>query len=318
VSDARPSDVPEIIGGRYRVLAELGRGNMGRVLKVAHVHTGETLAMKVLFVHRGSVAAIRERFGREARSLAQVRSEHVVRVVDADIAPELDSAPFIVTELLEGEDLARYLGRRGRLDASEVVHLLQQVALGLARVHEAGLVHRDLKPGNIFLHRTGADRGHPAASDRVVVKLLDFGLVKPAAGGNDEEFTITRAGEILGTPLYMSPEQVLGASEVIGPATDIWSVGILAFHLLAGRAYWNLREMPRGVFDIGVSTIRPPSMIDATLSVAFDAWFLRSCARNPAARWPDALTQARIRAPEPRRRRRAARHRSDERAGAAA
>jgi class 3 adenylate cyclase/tetratricopeptide (TPR) repeat protein len=280
-ADQPVPDTPSTVGGRYRVLGELGRGNMGRVLRVSHLHTGETLAMKVLFVDRGDSAGVVDRFRREARSLGQIRSEHVVRVVDADIAPELGGAPYIVTELLEGEDLAHHLRRRGRLDPNAVVQLLHQVSLGLARVHEAGLVHRDLKPGNIFLHHH---------QDRVVVKLLDFGLVKVAA--DDDQDAVTHAGVIIGTPHFMSPEQVTGPADGIGRATDIWSVGILAFHLLTGRSYWNLREMPRGVFDIATAPLRPPSVIDPSLSMSFDAWFQRSCARNPAARWPDAVAQA--------------------------
>lgn len=282
---SRPADLPEIIGGRYRVLGEIGRGGMGRVLKVEHLHTGEVLAMKILLAQRFRSPDALERFRREARTLAQVRGEHVVRVIDADIAPELGETPYIVTELLHGEDLNRYLKRRGRLDASEVSHLLNQLALGLARVHRARLVHRDLKPGNIFLDRQ---------EDRVVLKLLDFGLVKPAAAGDEDE-ELTREGQVLGTPLFMSPEQVHGQVESVTAASDIWAVGMIAYSLLTGRNYWDLRQSPRGIFEIGAAPLQPPSLRsearEAGLTGAFDAWFLRSCALNPASRWPDAITQ---------------------------
>lgn len=268
------------------MLAEIGRGGMGRVLKVEHLHTGEILAMKVLLAQRFQSADALERFRREARSLAQVRGEHVVRVMDAGIAAELGETPYIVTELLNGEDLNRYLKRRGRLDPAEVSGLLHQLARGLMRVHRSGLVHRDLKPGNIFLDRQ---------EDRTALKLLDFGLVKLTAAVDDAEMELTREGQVLGTPLYMSPEQVHGQTESITAAADIWAVGMIAYGLLTGHTYWDLRQMERGIFEIGAAPLRPPSQRiearEAGLTAAFDAWFLRSCALNPAARWPDALTQ---------------------------
>jgi serine/threonine protein kinase/tetratricopeptide (TPR) repeat protein len=284
--NTRPADIPATIGSRYRVLGEIGRGGMGRVLKVEHLHTGEILAMRVLWAHRSGAPDMVERFRREARSLAQVRGDHVVRVIDADVAVELGDAPYLVTELLDGEDLNSYLKRRDKLEPAEVSHLLRQLALGLARVHRAGLVHRDLKPGNIFLHRQ---------EGRSVVKLLDFGLVKPAASDADEaELSLTRDGQVVGTPQFMSPEQVHG--QATGPASDMWAVGILAYLLLTGRPYWDLRQMPRGVFDVGSAPLQPPSSKagaerEACLTMAFDAWFMRSCALNPAARWPDPVTQ---------------------------
>jgi predicted ATPase/class 3 adenylate cyclase len=283
-SDQRPSDVPEIVGGRYQVIGEIGRGGMGRVLKVTHIHTGETLALKLLVPPaRGNQGSALERFRREARSLAQVRGDHVVRVIDADLAPELGGAPYLVMEYLEGEDLNDLLARRGRLSPAEVVPLLWQVALGLVRVHRAGLVHRDLKPANIFLHRV---------DQRTIVKLLDFGLVRPVGPPPDEaQGAVTGLREVVGTPLFMSPEQVHASPDAIGTATDIWATGVIAYYLLTGEPYWNLREMPRGMFDIGAAPLTPPSLLDPSLTVAFDAWFLRSCSRNPAARWPDPLVQ---------------------------
>ncbi len=278
----RPADLPEIIGGRYRVLDEIGHGGMGRVLRVEHLHTGEILAMKVLLAARTGESQTLDRFRREARSLAQVRGDHVVRVIDADIAPELDGTPYLVMELLEGEDLAGCLRRRGKLTPAEVAGLVHQLALGLARVHKAGLVHRDLKPGNIFLCQQDG---------RVTLKLLDFGLVKSAFGVDDDSVTVT--GAAVGTPLFMSPEQIHGRTDAVGPAADIWAVGIVTFYLLTGRRYWEPAQLPRGILDIGSGPLEAPSTRDSSLTVAFDSWFLRSCALNPAARWPDPLTQAR-------------------------
>lgn len=278
--DGRQTDLPAVLSGRYRVLGEIGRGSMGRVLRVEHLHTGEPLALKLILDHRGMDPATTARFRREMRASASIRSEHVVRVTDAGFAPELDGAPFLVMELLRGETLASFAARRGPLPREEVVTLLRQVARGLEKVHLAGLVHRDLKPQNIFLHEQ---------DDRVVVKLLDFGLVKPLA--RDADATLTHAGVVLGTPLYMSPEQAWGDPAEVGPAADIWSVGLVAFELLTGRRYWQVDRVQRLLLEIERGAQIPPSAFAPALPPTFDAWFLRSCHRDPEARWPSAEVQ---------------------------
>src|SRR5690606_35089382 len=153
--------------GRYRVLGEIGRGGMGWVLHVEHLFTGAHLALKVLSRGTGAQSGDLERFKIEARAPALIRSKHVVRVTDADVAAELDGALFLVMELLDGLDLEQYLARRQRMSHRDTLIILAQAAQALDRAHAVGIVHRDLKPANMFLHRD--DGG-------MIVKLLDFGI----------------------------------------------------------------------------------------------------------------------------------------------
>ena len=163
-----PTDL--LIAGRYRVFAEIGRGAMGAVWLVEHVHTGDQLALKVMHQSFGNSPELVERFRREARAAAKIKSDHVVRVIDADISPELGGMPFMVMEMLNGEDARKRLRTVGAFPRDQTVHILWQVARALDRAHAVGIVHRDIKPENLFFHRheTGVE----------IVKLLDFGVAK--------------------------------------------------------------------------------------------------------------------------------------------
>lgn len=278
------SDIPSIIGRRYRVLEELGRGSMGRVLRVQHLHTGEKLAMKVLLAHAGADRDIVERFKREARAPAMIKSENVVKIIDADVAPELNGAPFLVMELLDGVDLEQHLQRRGRLSPAEVVNLIGQIGRALDKAHASSIIHRDLKPANLFLH---------FADGRTTLKILDFGISKMVP--RDKEPTSiagTRDGTIMGTPQYMSPEQARGATMSHGPPSDIWSVGIITYKLLTGRDYWTARSFADLLVEILAGPMPAPSTAFPFLPTAFDAWFARSCNRNASARWSSAGEQS--------------------------
>jgi serine/threonine protein kinase len=281
---------PSIIGARYRVLRELGRGGMGVVYLVEHAHTGDHLALKVLLAHAGASAEVVQRFKREARTPARIRSEHVVRITDADVAPELGGAPFLVMECLEGSDLEKTLERSGPLSPEMTVWVLAQVASALDRAHGLGIVHRDLKPENIFLHRR--ESGEP------IIKILDFGISKMSGDGlgGIAQAGLTRSGVAMGTPLYMAPEQARGESG-IGPATDVWAVGLITYRLLTGRIYWTSQTLAELMVELLTAAMRPPS-VGGGLPLGFDAWFLRSCERDPGRRWRtvgeqiDALAEA--------------------------
>jgi serine/threonine protein kinase len=162
------------------------------------------------------------RFLREARSAAQIRSPHIVQILDVGID---GGVPFIAMELLQGESLAERLARAGPLSPAEVARVLNQVARGIGRAHAAGLVHRDLKPDNIFLERN---------EDEETVKVLDFGIAKELAPGFDPDSGATRTGTLIGSPHYMSPEQAEGSSD-LDHRTDIWSLGVVAFECLVGK-----------------------------------------------------------------------------------
>ncbi|HEX2573972.1 MAG TPA: TOMM system kinase/cyclase fusion protein [Polyangia bacterium] len=275
--------LPSIIAGRYQVLGELGRGGFGRVYRVQHLRTGETLALKVLLKHVDADPTAIERFQREARAPALIRSEHVVRITDADVAPELGDAPFLVMELLEGVDLQHYLARHGKLPPADVIEILRQIARPLDKAHAVGIIHRDLKPANVYLHR---------GESGVIVKLLDFGISKMSSAAllEADAITMTATGAALGTPLYMPPEQALGRQD-IGPAADLWSTGMLAFTLLVGRPYFAARAIGELMLAILHDPLVPPSQQAPELPATFDAWFARSCDRDPAQRWSSAAEQ---------------------------
>jgi serine/threonine-protein kinase len=215
-----PAELPAVIGARYRTVREIGRGGMGVVIEVEHIHTGARLALKLLVAQSNASGQTVERFKREARASAQINSEHVVRVTDADVAPELGNAPFVVMELLEGSDLDVFAGAEPQTSA-RVIAWLRQVARGLDKAHRLGIIHRDLKPANLFL--TSREDGTP------LVKILDFGIAK--VGGATKK--MTQAGSVFGTPHYMSPEQAAGAS--VDHRTDIYALGVILYEMASGK-----------------------------------------------------------------------------------
>jgi serine/threonine-protein kinase len=283
--DARDLAVGEVFGNGYRIVRRSKAGGMGAIYEVIHLGTRRRRALKVLLPQLVADDAQRERFTREATVTADVKSEHLVEVFDAGI-DAATSMPYLVMELLEGEDLGEILAKRGRLPHAEVVELLAQAARALDRTHAAGVVHRDLKPSNVFVSRR--DDGSPW------VKLLDFGIAKIALFGA-EGATNTSA---LGTPLYMAPEQVR-ANRRLGPAADRYALAQLAYRMLVGAAYWD--EERRGADSVMELLViisrgaREPASQRAerrgvTLPAAFDAWFAKAAAPKPQGRYEDAAT----------------------------
>ena len=275
---ATPVPLPPAIGRKYRPLRLIAKGGMGAVYEVVHANTGEHLALKLMLARSLLTPDLVERFRREARIHSSVKSENVVRVVDADVAPELDDAPFLVMELLAGQDFERISLER-QPSAGEVVDWMRQLAPALDKAHREGIVHRDLKPENLYL----AEReGLPP-----IVKILDFGIAKITAEG---EGNSTATGQILGTPRYMAPEQAVGAKEV-SAAADRFALGLIAFRLLCGRHYFTgdnwvglLREVSRG-------PVARPSALGSDRGSAFDAWFARACALQPGDRFATCVEQ---------------------------
>jgi serine/threonine protein kinase len=251
---------------------------MGAVYVVEHVNTGGLWALKVMLDCTKLQAERASRFRREARASARITSEHVVKVTDADTAPELDGAPFLVMELLDGTDVERLLAKRGRLEPREVVDILAQVARGLDRAHAAGVVHRDLKPENIFMHRR--------EDGSSIVKVLDFGISKVLRPDGDmSTANVTGATDVMGTPLYMAPEQAAARHEQVGPPTDVWAIGLMTIRMLTGQIYWQGDTIAEVFVQIMSATRWPPSQRWPQFSPAFDAWFQRSTAPRPADRF---------------------------------
>jgi len=273
-----PPELPELIGGKYRPLAVIGEGAMGIVYSVEHTLTGEQLALKVMTAHHGATREAIERFKREARAAAKIKSEHVVRIIDADVAPELDRAPYLVMDLLDGVDLEKASGDNP-LPAQTVVEWLRQIARVLDKAHRIGITHRDLKPENLFL--THREDGRP------LIKILDFGIAKFAA----ESTGTTQSGQILGTPLYMSPEQARGDADLIGPSADLYALGLIAYKLLAGYPYWDATSVAGIIGQVLYEPMTPPSVRGCNWGPLFDAWFFRACNRDAALRFGSPVEQ---------------------------
>lgn len=254
---------------------------MGVVYEVEHEHTGERLALKLLFAQSHPSAHPSgdtiNRFKREARASARIKSENVVRVTDAGVASDVNGSPFIVMELLEGTDLD-HLTKSEAQPAHTVIDWLRQVARALDKAHRLGIIHRDLKPENIFLAKR--DDGSS------IVKLLDFGIVKMLT-----EKSTTQGGQLLGTPMYMAPEQINRDAATITGATDRYALGLIAYKLLTGRHYREGEMLVQVVADVMRGRVASPSSRGSTLGKGFDRWFKRACHPEPEARFPTAGDQ---------------------------
>jgi serine/threonine protein kinase len=272
--------LPEIIGGKYRPRRVLGAGSTGTVYSVEHTLTGEVLALKVMTSHLGGSPEAVARFKREALVVSKIRSQHVVRIFDADVAPELNGAPYLVMDLLEGVDLEQ-LSDEKPVEPVVVVNWLRQVADPLDQAHRIGIIHRDLKPENLFLTRD--EDGSP------LIKILDFGIARIAT----ESMSIgtTQWGQLLGTPLYMAPEQARGDPTQVCPSTDLYALGLIAYKLLAGTSYRTGTTLTVMLEEIVRGPLRTPSEVRPDFSPEFDCWFLRACHADPGRRFASAEQQ---------------------------
>jgi serine/threonine-protein kinase len=261
-----------VVADRFRLLRLLRKGGMGK-LWLAH-HTRLDIPCAVKFIREDLVSSreILARFEREAKAAAQIRSPHVVQILDHGVWAD---APYIAMEWLEGEDLEARLGRSKALDPFETFAIASQVARALTKAHASGLIHRDLKPANIFLARDG---------DHEVVKVLDFGVVKIMATGLEEW---TASGSLLGTPSYMSPEQARGL-KVVDHRADIWALGVIVFRCLVGRL-----PVPNdtGVGDQLFRIITGPRVIPSSIAPVppgFDDFWIRATAGELSQRFQSA------------------------------
>ncbi len=222
--------IGRVLDGRYRLDKVVGSGGMGAVYEATHTGTGRRVAVKLIQQMALGDTDVWNRFQREARASSTIDTRHIVEVIDSGRDPET-GLPFMAMELLRGEDLGALIERKQRgLDASLAVRLVAQACIGLAKAHRAFVVHRDIKPANLFLTEE-------AESDEVIVKLLDFGIakVRPATPLEGDGLHLTQTGKLLGTPLYMSPEQAQGAKD-IDARTDIWSIGAVLYEALTGQS----------------------------------------------------------------------------------
>ncbi|MEZ4443934.1 MAG: serine/threonine-protein kinase [Polyangiaceae bacterium] len=258
----------------------LSSGGGGTLWVAAHMRMHTQVAVKFLAGHLMSDPKSRARFLREARLASEIDSPHLVHTYDTGLLA--DETPYIVMEWLEGESLKQRIKREGRLHPAEAASVVAQVAKALTRTHEAGVVHRDIKADNVFLLRS---EGAP------LVKVLDFGVAKRLPHSDEDLSVITAVDETLGTPAYMSPEQLRRAHEV-DHRTDIWSLGVLAYLLLMGILPFAAEDYPTVCLLITEGRYFRPSTVDRRWPPTLDAWLGRTLAVDRDRRFYTAAEAA--------------------------
>jgi len=262
-----------VVAGRFKLNRLIGRGGMGSVWHATHLGLDTACAVKFIEGEFASLPEAQARFEREAKAAAQLKSPHVVTIMDHGV---WENTPYIAMELLDGEDLGKRLTSAGALPPSEVNTVIQQVCRALTKAHQAGIVHRDLKPDNIFLVRD---------DDREIVKVLDFGIAKTNATGLDTGNN-TKTGAMLGTPYYMSPEQAQGI-KTVDSRSDLWSLAIIVFQALTGKLPFDSEALGDLLVKIIVAPVPVPSQL-GRVPPQFDRWWSRAADRDPTKRFQTA------------------------------
>jgi serine/threonine-protein kinase len=275
--EAREALVGKTIAGRYVLRGLLGHGGMGAVYEAEHLGLGKRVAIKFVDPEFATDEKVVARFAREARAMSAIESAHIVTVFDAGTE---DGRPYLVMELLRGEDLGQRLRRTRRAALAEAMHIVAQVLKGLARAHGAGIVHRDLKPDNVFLVKHD--------TDPLFAKIVDFGISKierPRA--NTSPLALTGRGTVLGTPFYMSPEQAQALPDVDG-RTDLYSVGAILFECLTGRPPHTGESYEQIILSICMREAPSVQVYDPALPAEVAAFVTRSLLRDRTQRFTSA------------------------------
>jgi serine/threonine-protein kinase len=285
----------KLVGGRYALESLLGQGGMGEVWRARHVALNTLVAIKFLVGASAHKLSTRKRFLTEAQVTAQLKTRHAVQVFDFGVTD--DGQPYLVMELLDGETLGHRIARLKRLDVASTVQFLEQAARALDRAHGVGIVHRDFKPDNIVI---SVDE-----EGREAVKVLDFGIAKilndleasdaddgDALEGVQKAFaTFTRTGTVLGTPLYMAPEQVRNSAD-LDMRADIWAFGVVAYQCLTGAPPFEGTNLIDLFERISKCEHAPARSLNDTLPEAFDQWFDIACAPDVSKRFASAKIAA--------------------------
>jgi serine/threonine protein kinase len=286
-------DVPAIgtiLAGKYRVDGVVGAGGMGVVVAAEHVTLGQIVAVKLLTLRGLDEARAKEsraRFVREGRAAARLTSDHVVRVYDVGTLD--DGAPFMVMELLRGDDLGNIIGKHGPCPPDLAVEYVVQACDAVGEAHGHGIVHRDLKPSNLFVTKRGD--GHP------VVKVLDFGISKAMPSGDDPfEGSLTATRTVVGSPYYMSPEQVRDAKRV-DARSDIWSLGMILYELLVGEPAFSADTLPGICAAIAADAPQPVRERRADVSPELEAIVMRCLEKDASKRFQTVAEFVRALAP---------------------
>jgi serine/threonine-protein kinase len=272
-----PVQLGDVLAGKYRIERVLGAGAMGVVVAATHMELGELRAIKFMRASLIQDAGAVERFLREARATARLKSRHVAKV--HDVGRLETGAPYIVMEHFDGSDLKSLISGRGALPVAEAVHYVREACEAIGEAHAVGIIHRDLKPSNLFLAIEGGARS---------VKVLDFGVAKLADGaGSDPNAEMTGTAEVLGTPLYMAPEQMRSTRGVDGRA-DLWSLGVILYRALTGKTPFIGQTTPEVCISVMVDEPLPPSALRADLPIGLDAVVMRCLEKDPGRRFATA------------------------------
>jgi len=278
--------VGEIIGNKYRVERVLGAGGMGVVVAARHVELEERVAIKLLLPHMLTDPAAVGRFYREAKAAARIKGEHVARVFDVDRLP--NGAPYMVMEFLEGTDLSGWLAQQGTLPSQQAVDFIVQACVAVADAHALGIVHRDLKPANLFCLRR--------SDGQLCIKVLDFGISK-ISESNNAGMSFTQTSAVMGSPLYMSPEQFRSSKNVDG-RTDIWALGGILFELLTGQPPFSAAA---SVTELAIKIAMEPApsaqALRPDLPPGLAAVIARCLEKDPERRYPTVADLALALAP---------------------
>jgi serine/threonine-protein kinase len=269
-------NVGDVLDNKYRIIRALGRGAWGNVYEGVNDRIGRRVAIKVLHPEYSERRDMLERFEREARTATQIESEHVVSVLD--LGAMKDGRPYIVMEFLNGEDLAQHLARVKTIEPKKAAIIALQALRGLSEAHAEGILHRDIKPDNIYLCNT-------KANDRIV-KIVDFGISKAAAG--TQNTSMTQTGSMLGSPMYMSPEQCRGAKRV-DVRTDLYSLGVCLYEAVTGRMPYEADTFNELMFKIALEDPPDPRVYLPDLDANFAGIIARAIQRDPDKRFATAL-----------------------------
>jgi serine/threonine-protein kinase len=274
----------DVLAGKFRIERVLGQGAMGVVVAATHIQLDERVALKFLLPEALVNADAVARFAREARAAVKIKSEHVVRV--SDVGTLESGSPYMVMEYLQGQDLSDWTRDRGALSVPEAVEFLLQACEALAEAHAIGIIHRDLKPANLFV--TTRRDGTPC------IKVLDFGISKFTGAGAD--LAMTKTSTVMGSPLYMSPEQ-LSSTRTVDARTDIWALGVILFELVSGRVPFEAETMPELCGK--VLSEPPPSLrgLRQNMPEAIDAIVFRCLAKDRTQRYANVAELAEALAP---------------------
>lgn len=271
-----PAEPGRVIGGKYRLVRRLAEGGMGEVWLARHEILDADVAVKLMSAEIVGTEHALARFEREAKASAKLKSNHIVRVQDFGVDGD---TPFMVMELLEGEDLGTRLKRDGPMTVDAFVPVLRQIAKGLEVAHAAGFVHRDLKPSNIFLAREGGDE---------IVKVVDFGVARETKTKLVDEKT--GSGVVLGSPHHMSPEQALG--EKVDHRSDLWALAVVVYRALAGRKPFDSDVLATLLLEIVSQPVPKISEVKPGLPADLDRYFARALHRKPSRRFQSASAMA--------------------------